>query len=491
MPRQLRSRDLAFLGALIAAAACGGGGSGTDDGPTGDLQVTAQTTGTDLDPDGYGLSVDGGTSVSIAANGTRGFPGLGTGAHSVSITGIAANCSLVGPTPRSVSITKDQQTDLSVEVTCITPPPLPGSIALTIATSGLTPDLDGYQYSVDGGAGVAVGRNVTQTIGQLAPGAHTVTLSGIAANCSVSGSNPVTVTVTSGSAVPVAFSLTCAANLKNRIVFASSRGTTGTFNEVELWSVNPDGSDPFRITVNTVFDGSPSVSPDGFRLVYGSGAFGLESQLWVANADGSNPVQITTGTSAGLPEWSPDGTRIVFSRQVGTSGFLDLVLIDPDGGNLVTVGSTDPGRTTRRFSPTWSPDGSRIAFGTDSSLNSIAVNGTDEVEIYHGPISHVNWSRQGNRLVFNAPAVDPGQPGTFGTGVWVVQPNGQNLSQALTTVANVNHNSPSWNPDGTRLVFSRIQQPSGDLNIWVMNPDGSGQAEVASPGDLNLTPTWR
>lgn len=490
MLRRLLRPDQVLFGLVLSAAACGGGGA-EPDAPAGDLQVTAQTTGTDLDPDGYGLSIDGGAAVSITSNGVRMFSGLQVGTHSVSITGIAANCTLVGSTPRPVPITRDQQTDLSVEVTCVTPPPPSGNISLTVATTGVTQDQDGYRYAIDAGASLAVARNTTLSLGGVAPGVHTVTLSGLDANCSVTGTNPVSVTVISSAAVPVTFAVSCAPNLRNRIVFASSRGTSGTFNEVELWGMNPDGSDPFRITSNSVFDGTASVSPDGSRLVYGSGPFGGDSQLWVANADGSSPVQITTGPAAGSPEWSPDGTRIVFSRQNGTSGLSDLVLVDPDGGNPVTVGSTDPGRTTRRFSPTWSPDGSRIAFGTDSSLNSIAVNGTGEVVIYPGPISHVNWARQGNHLVFNAPAVDPAQPGMFGTGVWVIQPDGQGLSQALTTLPSVNHNSPSWSPDGTRLVYSRIQQPSGDFNIWVMNPDGSGAREIAATGDLNLSPTWR
>jgi len=72
---------------------------------------------------------------------------------------------------------------------------------------------------------------------------------------------------------------------------------------------------------------------------------------------GTNEVTLTTGTEGAKdPDWSPDGTRIVFERP-GT-GHGDLWLMNADGTDPVALTETDtPERT-----PAWSPDGSRIAF---------------------------------------------------------------------------------------------------------------------------------
>lgn len=492
MPQEYRSRvGLVFL-AMLAAAACGDGGSSPDEPRTGNLRVTAATTGADLDSDGYLLTADDGPETSITSNGTRDFTGLTSGSHSLAITGVAANCTLVGVTPRPVTIVAGQQADLAIAVTCTAIAPAPGSIAVTVTTTGVTPDQDGYRYALDGNPSVPILRNTGFSIASVSPGAHSLTLSNLDPNCSVSGDNPLQVVVASGVAAPAAFAVACTPSLRNRILFASTRGTGGTLNELELWAVNPDGRDGFRITHNSAIDGEPVASPDGSRVLYSSSlTLAGPSQVWLANADGSNPVQLTTGASAGSAQWSPDGDQILFSREGPNTGVLDLVVMDSNGANPTIIGSTDPARTTRRFSPTWSADGTRIAFGTDSSLNSIAADGSDERVIYQGLISHVRWSPVDDRLVFNAPAEDPGQAGLFGTGIWIIHANGQGRTQLVTSVANTNNNSPSWSPDGSRLVYSRIVQPSGDLNIWVVLVDGSGATELAGEGDLNTTPSWR
>lgn len=77
--------------------------------------------------------------------------------------------------------------------------------------------------------------------------------------------------------------------------------------------------------------------------------------------DGSH-VRVVLRDDAIDPEWSPDGSRIVYQRY---SGNFDLFVIEADGSgrtNLTRSPAVD-------WSPTWSPDGSRIAFARSRSLD--------------------------------------------------------------------------------------------------------------------------
>src|SRR5213078_4368995 len=70
----------------VSCAPTGGG--------TGSLTVTTSTTGSDLDPDGYTVTLDGGaTSQPIATNGSVSFTGP-AGDHTVALSGMAGNCTV-------------------------------------------------------------------------------------------------------------------------------------------------------------------------------------------------------------------------------------------------------------------------------------------------------------------------------------------------------------------------------------------------------------
>jgi len=93
--------------------------------------------------------------------------------------------------------------------TTAAPPVQPGSIRITTTTSGFDLDVNGYLFAVDGVAGQLIGTNAAVTVPDLAAGGHTVTLYGVASNCSVEGANPRAVSVAGGGTTEVAFSVVC------------------------------------------------------------------------------------------------------------------------------------------------------------------------------------------------------------------------------------------------------------------------------------------
>src|SRR5205823_13552288 len=63
---------------------------------SGNLTVSTNTSGSNLDPDGYTVTVDGGASQTIGTNGRVAFTHLSTGSTSVARMRVAANCTVSG-----------------------------------------------------------------------------------------------------------------------------------------------------------------------------------------------------------------------------------------------------------------------------------------------------------------------------------------------------------------------------------------------------------
>jgi hypothetical protein len=105
---------------LILLALCEGCGATSAPPPptTGDLTVSAATTGSNLDPDGYTVTVGGGSSQGIGITGSVTFTGLAAGNHSVQLTGIAGNCTVSGPNPQTVSVPGGGTARASWAVSC-------------------------------------------------------------------------------------------------------------------------------------------------------------------------------------------------------------------------------------------------------------------------------------------------------------------------------------------------------------------------------------
>ena len=85
-----------------------------------------------------------------------------------------------------------------------------GDIRLSVVTAGV--DLpDGYTIKLDDAAPLTITANDNQTIATLAVGTHSVLLSGVAPNCTVTSPNPQQADVAAGATTQVRFTIACVA----------------------------------------------------------------------------------------------------------------------------------------------------------------------------------------------------------------------------------------------------------------------------------------
>jgi Tol biopolymer transport system component len=91
-----------------------------------------------------------------------------------------------------------------------------------------------------------------------------------------------------------------------KFTFASNRdkNATSPFN-VEIYTVNTDGTNLTRLTNDPLLDTSPAWSPDGTEIAFQTGRDG-NSEIYAMNADGTNPTRLTNDPAFdAAPSWQP------------------------------------------------------------------------------------------------------------------------------------------------------------------------------------------
>jgi Tol biopolymer transport system component len=178
----------------------------------------------------------------------------------------------------------------------------------------------------------------------------------------------------------------------------------------DIFIMNADGSDAVNLTTDTPFtNAGPSFSPDGSKIVFmsrrGSGQGG-GADLWTMNADGTNAVQLTFDGQNGTPAYSPDGRQVAFVRG-NTAGGRDVWIIDvqsaPDGTRAQRQVTAIPGLA---MFPRWSPDGTKLTFSREGSVF-IVDSGADHAPITSmtpvsptaGTFDFSDWSPDGKKIV--------------------------------------------------------------------------------------------
>ena len=175
MKRRLHPGSQALFGALAAVVfACNDSSGGTNvDVPP--LEITTVTSGSDLDPDGYLATVDGGTPTPIGINDTAIVGDASTGQHVVALSGVASNCRLEGSGSDTVAVADGSTADAGFSITCEPASSGEGQIQVSTATTGSNVDADGY--AVLG----SIPSTGTSSVGGVSAGSHTIGLDSVAA----------------------------------------------------------------------------------------------------------------------------------------------------------------------------------------------------------------------------------------------------------------------------------------------------------------------
>jgi Tol biopolymer transport system component len=262
--------------------------------------------------------------------------------------------------------------------------------------------------------------------------------------------------------VVTAGSLATAPGKNGRIAFRRYLDANQTWGAI--YTINPDGTDPRQIThpPKGVVDDQPEWSKDGSMLVFSSNrdklgrpANSIYSAVFSMHASGTGVTRLSADCpspdkAAGcpydfLPSFSPDGKHVVFAAAPGS-----IVVANSDGSNAhVVVKATTPDSGHSGYTatdPQLSPDGKRLLFVREN---------------------------RGNLPPKDAQAI------------FVADAQGKG-ARRVTPWSLAAGDNPDWSPDGQWILFHSNANSDKQGQIYVAHPDGSGLKQLTNfkPGAI-------
>jgi hypothetical protein len=258
------------------------------------------------------------------------------------------------------------------------------------------------------------------------------------------------------------------AQVNGQIAFTSGRG--GLF---EVWGVEAEDATGAEKLI-TGPPGSIEVDPAWDPDATGELAFARKSaedetfDLFVKPSSGS-AVKLTDEEAGASNDRQPDwvvGGQIAFTRSVRADDTTHIWKVPAGGGPAVQLTSTPaPGYDA---SPSWNDLGTQIAFVSDRTgmpqLWTMSADGSNQTQQTSDPcfVSNPDWSPSEELIVYERQC--PGEDADLyradtTTTPWVGTP---------FVTGDANDHQPAFSPDGSKVLFTRIE-PSGDKQLYWVN----------------------
>jgi Tol biopolymer transport system component len=289
-----------------------------------------------------------------------------------------------------------------------------------------------------------------------------------------------------------------------------------------IWLIHPDGTEDHQVATDVPNEKQMygNWSPDGTKLVFGVQGGETEPiyeyelatkrsrQLFECNA----PC-----VGDGEPVYSPDGTKVVFSRALAP--FVDSAAF---GGEVPSdcglwIGDVASGEVTqitsnllcdREYFPQWSPDGSQLTYWRDPYENGkptgtavfvINIDGTNERRLTDPAMfaGDPHWSPDGEWIVFSTYPLNEFNFVPAISDLYRIHPDGTGMEQLTHyNSEELRATMPRYTPDGKWILFTAVQDSSDpaerqtDRGLWAIPAEG-GEPIILTSGGIYVHGVWQ
>lgn len=274
---------------------------------------------------------------------------------------------------------------------------------------------------------------------------------------------------------------------------------------LQIWTMNPDGSNFRQLTFGPGNKTQPRWAPDGKRIAFVSDVDG-NKEIYIMNADGSRITNLTNDPNDDYdPAWSPDGSALAFTttRYIGQT---QVYLIDVNCPSLDEDCISSPARSLSKgyadesfpvwapldkTYPSWMPEGQPIAVAI--SINQAGNRLFFRSEALGNPpiwfdaqdrilrVFDLRWSPDGQYIIFSWRL-----PGKYEIYALPIKDRGNDWIKLTNSLGNI---EPAISPDGKWIAFTSTRDQ--DPEVYLMTISGADQVNLTNRLGRDQNPDWQ
>ena len=233
---------------------------------------------------------------------------------------------------------------------------------------------------------------------------------------------------------------------------------------------------------------NPAITPDNAWIAFDDGTF-----MYTMRRNGTGrrkliPTNAQLGICVGAvaPAWSPSGARIAFTcqRAFNNNGGSDIYTMKRDGSGYLEIGTTGGADMAA-----WSPNGRKIAWTDNGRIYMALARGGGEQMVHGDPPSpngpggswqYIDWAPDGQHLIAENLII----------GLYTVPAAANSEGQEEFILEDGSATQPVYAPNGARILFSDVQSPDSDFDLYSVRLDGTGRRKVTNMSGGERTPEW-
>ena len=236
-----------------------------------------------------------------------------------------------------------------------------------------------------------------------------------------------------------------------KIAFVSDRDR---HLQYQLYMMDSDGKNQMQLTDDTLSYLHPQFSPDGSKIVFYSHSYKTDDEIYMIDTDGSGCTNLTNSPfDDGFPQFSPDGTKIVFTSN--RDGNREIYIMNADGCNQQRLTNNE----VIDHAPQFSPDGLKILY--------YSISASWCYNIYTMDLDGGNKKCLTSSVIF-----------------------GHLHVRIDTRTFSAYWYAPQYSHDGSKIVFTSYSASEQNVDIYIMNSDGSNRKRLTNEPGYNFNPRF-